>query len=160
MRIQCFSIIATAAALVACSDEQSTESTTSAESRAVIAAQDDLGEDDFAPILRERPVGCELTVDGKTYIDGICQESSMSTGSDGFIISGEDYFAYLSIDGDGVGQASWNGSPDAPHAHNPLGEMRRDGDCWEGERARICARTLPPEQEKAIISKQAKGVPL
>ncbi len=160
MRNQCFAFIATAIALAACSNEQATESaeaTASAETRAAGSAREHFGEHDFEPVIRERPVDCELIVDGKTYIDGVCQESSMATGSAGFIISGEKYFAYLSINDDGTGSASWNGKPEATHAQIPLGEMRRDGDCWVGKRARLCSRDLSPEQEKALIAQQANG---
>lgn len=105
-----------------------------------------------------RPAQCELTVDGKRRIAGVCQYRP--TGGGGFQISAGDYFAYLSVVGPSLAEASWNGSDRASHAQVPLGQLRRDGACWINRRARICARALSADRQKAIVAGQPGGVTL
>ena len=106
----------------------------------------------------ERPVDCELTVSGKTYIKGVCQFRPTMGG--GFQIQGGDYFADVSIVGPGVGEASWNENPLSTHAQSPLGAVERKGACWVGAKATICARDLPPERMRAIAAAQPDGFAL
>lgn len=105
-----------------------------------------------------RPASCELTVDGRSRIKGPCQYRP--TGGGGFQISAGDYFAYLSIVGPSLAEASWNGSPRSSHAHVPLGQLKRSGACWSNQRARICARDLPQKQRQAARASQPAGVML
>jgi hypothetical protein len=105
-----------------------------------------------------RPVDCELTVRGKTYIKGVCQFSA--TGGGGFQISGGDYFAYVNVTGPGVAEASWNASPNWTHAQANLGVVRRKGACWVGANATICARDLSPEKARAAAAAQPDGASL
>lgn len=105
-----------------------------------------------------RPVDCELTVQGRTYIKGVCQFSSTADGS--FQIVGKDYFAYVNVLSPGVAEASWNADPASTHAHARLGEVRQGGGCWTGKDVKICARALSPAAEKAVIASQPNGLAL
>ena len=102
-----------------------------------------------------RPADCELTVRGRTYIKGVCQFTPISGGS--FQISGDDYFAYVTLLSPGVAEASWNENPASTHAHAPLGRVTRNGSCWVGMGARICARGLPLAAERAAVAAQPDG---
>lgn len=87
---------------------------------------------------------CLLEVDGKTWISGKCEFTSigMGAGDGSFIITGKnDHFAYANQDGK-VMRGSWNGELKASHAHEELGMLKRDPRdkaCWVNDRARICA---------------------
>jgi hypothetical protein len=105
-----------------------------------------------------RPVDCELTVQGRTYIKGVCQFSAAADGS--FQIFGKDYFAYVNVVSPGVAEASWNADPASTHAQAPLGELRQSGGCWVGKTVKICARALSPAAEKAAIASQPNGLAL
>ncbi len=105
-----------------------------------------------------RPVDCELTVDGTTYIDGVCQFDADPDGS--FRISGDEHFVYVNVTGKGVADASWNADPQSTHAQDPLGTLRRSGACWVGRRARVCARALSAQQTAAIMAQQPDGLML
>ena len=105
-----------------------------------------------------RPVDCELTVQGRTYIKGVCQFSAAADGS--FQIFGKDYFAYVNVVSPGVADASWNADPASTHAQAPLGEVRQSGGCWAGKAVKICARALSPAAEKAAIESQPNGLAL
>lgn len=105
-----------------------------------------------------RPAECELTVRGQTYIRGVCQFSPQPGGS--FQISGGDYFAYVSVTGSGVAEASWNENPASTHAQAPLGTVTRSGACWVGAQVRICARGLSPAAQRAAVAAQPDGYAL
>lgn len=105
-----------------------------------------------------RPVDCELTVQGRTYIKGVCQFSATTDGS--FQIVGKDYFAYVNIVSPGIADASCNADPASTHAQAPLGQVRQGGGCWVGEAVKICARALTPAAEKAAIASQPNGLAL
>jgi hypothetical protein len=79
---------------------------------------------------------CLLEVNGKAYIDGPCEFSSWEGGD--FQILAGDYFAYVYPSHDPA-NGYWNGTPEATHAHDALGELRRDGACWVNETAKVCA---------------------
>ncbi|MBD59268.1 MAG: hypothetical protein CL808_04000 [Citromicrobium sp.] len=81
------------------------------------------------------------------YIDEICEFSAYDE-SGSVQISGVEYFAQVDIPGDGTAWGTWNGEANATHAQTPLGDLTRDGACWVGEKARVCARALSPEAEK------------
>ena len=86
------------------------------------------------------PGKCRLTVDGKTYLNGICKIDMSSDGS--FSIAGLDrrYFAYVSVNkADGRAIGYWNGVDAESHAHDNLGYLVRKGGCWSNDRAAICA---------------------
>lgn len=105
-----------------------------------------------------RPADCELTVNGRTYIRGQCQFDAEADGS--FRINGQDYFAYVNVTAPGVADASWNADPASTHAHTRIGEVRRQGACWVGANARICARALPPEALRTAQAAQPDGFAL
>ena len=102
-----------------------------------------------------RPVDCELTVRGQAYLRGVCQFAPLTDG--GFTITGTEYFAYVNVTGPGVAEASWNENPLSTHAQAPLGTVRRNGACWVGATARICARSLSPAAERAALAAQPDG---
>ncbi|WP_332689928.1 hypothetical protein [Devosia sp.] len=79
---------------------------------------------------------CVLQVGGVTYIDGPCDYSAFNGAN--FQISGKDYFAYVYPSNEPV-MGYWNGDPQATHAHDPLGELHRDGACWLNDQAKVCA---------------------
>ena len=88
------------------------------------------------------PGKCLLSVDGKTYLKGICRIDLTGDGS--FSIAGlslrAKHFAIVSVDkAAGQAQGYWNGVEAERHAHDDLGVMTRQGGCWKNERARICA---------------------
>ena len=98
-----------------------------------------------APTAAQRGDGfrtgrCSLMVDGRSYMSGTC--SYRWLGGGGFQMSkrvrGGSYFVYLNPDGHGGAEATWNGSPDGTRAHDPLGQLRRQGACWVNDHARVC----------------------
>jgi hypothetical protein len=84
-----------------------------------------------------RPAECLMTVQGKTYIQGSCTFEADPDGS--FRLLGQRFFAYVTVTAPGVAEASWNGTVAASHAQEPLGEVRRNGACWQSATARLCA---------------------
>lgn len=89
-----------------------------------------------------KPGKCMLVIDGKTYISGKCDIDMYNDGTGSFQITElrkkGAYFAQVLID-QGTALGYWNGTRNATHAHSSLGEMTRDGACWQNDRARICA---------------------
>ena len=82
---------------------------------------------------------CELTISGKTWIDGPCEFTAIGDGDGSFIVTGTNgYFAYANRDGDQM-RGSWNGEFKENRAHDPLGMLDRDGACWVNETVRLCA---------------------
>lgn len=82
---------------------------------------------------------CELTISGKTWIDGPCEFTDIGGGDGSFIVTGTNgYFAYANKDGDQM-RGSWNGEFKESRAHDDLGMLDRDGACWVNETARLCA---------------------
>lgn len=122
-------------------EAQAPQQTTSPE-----PAADDTEEDPA-----KRLVDCELTVEGTTYIDEICEFFPDGENGD-FQISGVEYFAQISIFENGSAWGNWNGEPNAMHAQAPLGDLTREGACWVGEKAQVCARALSPEAEKRALA--------
>lgn len=106
----------------------------------------------------KRLVDCELTVGGKSYLKGVCEYGP--TADEGFQISGDDYFAYVSVFKGKVAEASWNADPLSTHAHAALGKLKRKGDCWASKKARICVRPLAREKEAAARAALPQGVML
>jgi hypothetical protein len=87
------------------------------------------------------PASCELTVDGKTYIDGLCSFEPLSGDGGSFTITNStaDYFAYVHVNKDGSATAHWNEIAGASRAHTSLGRLTRGGDCWTSDTVHICA---------------------
>ncbi|HQZ82522.1 MAG TPA: hypothetical protein PLR83_04830 [Pyrinomonadaceae bacterium] len=89
-----------------------------------------------------KPGRCLLVIDGKKYISGKCDIDMYSDGTGSFQITElrkkGAYFAQVLVS-PGTALGYWNGARDATHAHDPLGEMTRNGACWQNDRARICA---------------------
>ena len=88
---------------------------------------------------------CYLRVDGVVQVLGRCRVFPM--GEDEYTLNTWDggkpaqpHFAMVTKDADGTTTATWNADPDDDRATDPLGIVRRDGDCWTNERARICVR--------------------
>jgi len=94
-----------------------------------------------------KPVSkCILKVDGKSYINGPCKYDPVPSwmGSGGFQITKDPWFADISIHEDEV-IGWWNGDNvrgkivPGSHAHSSLGPLHREGACFVGPRARVCA---------------------
>jgi len=93
---------------------------------------------------KEFAAKCILEVEGKAYINGLCDVSIIDEEGS-FILtekSRRPYFAYIIIDSDDKSTAdgTWNGVRGASHAHAPLGSRTmqfRDG-CWSNAGARAC----------------------
>jgi len=99
---------------------------------------------------------CHLRVDGKGYIRGPCDiELFGRNGERGFEIATPGTRKWVAVVGGGWGM--WNkpvtaklgqtvtgmdGKPADYTADEPLGKMRKEGDCWINRRARICARPM------------------
>ena len=85
-----------------------------------------------------RDVDCSLQVNGKTYLNGTCKYDADQDGS--FRLFGDKYFLYLNTLDAGKAGVSWNGTSQASHAQELLGEdFKRDGACWVGKKAKVCA---------------------
>lgn len=90
----------------------------------------------------ERVTGeCLISVRAHTYRVGHCLITLYLGG--GFQAGGGrggEYFATVDIDAaSGGAQAFWNGLEAESHAHNPLGDVVRQGGCWVDANGRICA---------------------
>ena len=86
------------------------------------------------------PADCKLIVNGKSYINGVC-EFTADDKKGSFAIYGDEYWAMVNVE-NGKGDASWNEVPYATHAQALLGEVRQTGGCWEGLNVRICALAI------------------
>src|SRR3954454_11335050 len=88
---------------------------------------------------RRRP--CLLEVAGQRYIGGACEPSRTSDGQVIIIVgngSRISYWAMVRLQGSDDGVAIWSGTlPE--HNEEYLGPMQREGSCWIGAHARICA---------------------
>ncbi|MBR0686231.1 ricin-type beta-trefoil lectin domain protein [Bradyrhizobium manausense] len=103
------------------------------------------------------PVDCKLIVDGKTYIDGVCEFAR--TDADGsFSIYGDKYWASIGNIENDKGLAYWNESPGATHAQSRLGDVNRSGGCWENRRVRICALAIEPVRRDKLLAQRPKGL--
>lgn len=89
-----------------------------------------------SPAAAEGIASCELSVAGETYISGPCDFDDIGSGD--FVIRGGDYFAYIYVR-ETPANGFWNGVERSSHAHDPLGDLTRDGACWVNESARVCA---------------------
>jgi hypothetical protein len=91
------------------------------------------------------PGRCLLQVEGRKYLEGNCQIEQKSDSLKIMPARGRplDYFATILIDPTTGALGYWNGERGANHAHYDLGELRREGQCWVSETARICATPAP-----------------
>jgi len=92
-----------------------------------------------------QPVQCFLSVNGKIYIDKICNGEFEKDGS--FTLGvpqtkRDRYFVYVNSNNDGTMDGNWNGVEAESHAHEPLGTLKQSGACWTNEQARVCAWKL------------------
>ena len=86
---------------------------------------------------------CLIEVDGRTWADGPCDFEPLDEGDASFEViekAQPQTFAYIFMAQDGdPPHGFWNGGEGATHAHDDLGELRRDGACWLNDRAKVCA---------------------
>lgn len=89
---------------------------------------------------------CSIEIDGLIYHHGECRNSE-DLGSDRYwtIEIGQvtadnalGSWALLFEREDGSFEGHWNGSYGTTRSHNRLGVLKKTGDCWVGERARLC----------------------
>ena len=85
------------------------------------------------------PATCVLEVAGKSYINGACDYRLLDGGRGGFQATGADdrHFVYVYVEGERA-TAHWNGESAESRAHDPLGELHREGGCWVNDTNRIC----------------------
>lgn len=85
---------------------------------------------------------CRLVAPEVVVLDAPCAfEAFDADGSFTITFDAEPVFVTVIVDAPGTAQGYWNGGvPGATHAHDPLGTLRRDGACWVGEGATVCAR--------------------
>ncbi|SEL68699.1 hypothetical protein SAMN05216382_2477 [Sphingomonas palmae] len=90
---------------------------------------------------------CYFKVDGRVLVSGRCKVFPM--GDDQYTLNtwdsgkpAQSHFAVVTKDNDAdaTATATWNADPGDDHAMDPLGTVRRDGNCWVNERTRICVR--------------------
>jgi hypothetical protein len=83
---------------------------------------------------------CLFKVGRKTVIDGRCKIGWLEEGNDGFYIDDGrgNYFAYVTPTWDGSIWGSWNGQKGASHAHESLGDLEHQGNCWVNQTVTIC----------------------
>ena len=84
---------------------------------------------------------CLIKVDRKVYLNERCKvvvgEKGATLGVAEIAEGGPSkYFAYVNTLANG--SSSWNGPNAESHAHDPLGDLRRQGNCWINKRAKIC----------------------
>jgi hypothetical protein len=83
---------------------------------------------------------CRLIVDGQTYGDGPCNYQEDADGSFRFDYPSDPrMFVYVSRNPDGTAQGYWPGPQGGSHAHDNLGQLSRNGACWENTAASVCA---------------------
>lgn len=99
---------------------------------------------------------CTLQVDGKVYLNGMCNIEMEANGS--FSIGMGDttrskYFASVDIDSaTGVAHGMWNGKDADSHAHDDLGALKRKGACWVNQRAKVCAIAEREQRSSSVNS--------
>ncbi|WP_315806914.1 MULTISPECIES: ricin-type beta-trefoil lectin domain protein [unclassified Bradyrhizobium] len=103
-----------------------------------------------------QPIDCKLVVDGKSYVDGIC-EFARDDKAGSFSIYGAEYWAMVNVE-NGKGVAFWNEAPGATHAQAPLGEVTKKGGCWENQRTRICALAIEPSRRAKVLAERPNGL--
>src|SRR5690348_6769326 len=87
----------------------------------------------FAAPVRGR---CLIEVGGRKYLDGTCPideaDGTLTVGVAAGRFKPTKFYAYVSINEDGkTARGSWNGIGAASHAHDDLGELKREGSaCW------------------------------
>lgn len=87
-------------------------------------------------VAHAKPVHCFLNVNGKVYIDNICDYDEEKDGSFTIGANGKSvYFAYVFPGSDSY----WNREPTSTHAHASLGVLSKSGACWANDHARVCA---------------------
>jgi len=97
------------------------------------------------------PGRCTLQVDGRMYLNGICNVENQPDGS--FTVgmgesSRSKYFASVDIDkATGTARGTWNGKNAESHAADDLGTLTRRGACWVNAHAKVCAGAM---QERPV----------
>lgn len=95
------------------------------------------------PAAEQRFEGkCLLEVHQKKYLNGPCEVSMESDG--GFTIGASEtkpitYFAIVEVTGKNRAEGFWNEEEGATHAHTSLGDLVRQGACWQNAQAKVCA---------------------
>ena len=86
---------------------------------------------------------CLFEVNGQTYINGECDVALKPDGSF-FMGAGHDvsprYFVYINTVSPNQASGNWNGREMESHAGEPLGNLVRNGDCWQNETVKVCTR--------------------
>jgi hypothetical protein len=91
---------------------------------------------------------CVIEVGGRVFVDKPCTHDHdemvivLNTGT-----NETEPYVYLFRETETKANASWSGETWAAHAHDPLGDLTREGRCWVNETARIC---LPSTAVEAL----------
>ena len=103
---------------------------------------------------------CFLQVNGAAKIDGVCDLTSTALPGEkqgGFEVSnGTDgrWFAYVTPNGDGTANATWNGEDGASHAMDDLPMLHKEGACWVNGTTKICAWKLGEKRAATVSTSQ------
>ncbi len=84
---------------------------------------------------------CLLEVDGKTYVDGPCsfwREDVLGSFAISTFYREVGYYTAVVLVGTDKAFGHWNKEPGSALLKGKLGYLRRDGDCWVNENARLC----------------------
>jgi hypothetical protein len=92
--------------------------------------------------VHARPAQCSLAVNGKVYINKICNGEFEKDGS--FTLGAgqkkaDRYFVYMNKNDDGTMTGYWNGIEAQSHASDQLGILSKHGRCWANAHAQGCA---------------------
>jgi len=97
--------------------------------------------------VHAKPARCFLNVDGKTYINKICDGDFEKNGD--FTLGTDNtpngtskrnkYFVYMNRNDDGTMTGYWNGVEAESHASGLLGDLSKLGACWTNKHAKVCA---------------------
>lgn len=83
---------------------------------------------------------CLLQVKGKTPIKGPCTWAPYGNDDSSMVMQADGYFAILYKEDDASGGGYWNGERNASHAHDPLGDLKKTGDCWTNKTVKMCVK--------------------
>lgn len=93
-----------------------------------------------ATAANARPATCYLAVGDSVLIDGPCDFEPLY-GDGSFQINGYDgqYFALVSILGNGIAEGWWNLEPYGQNAQGRMGTLYRNDACWSNDFVTVCA---------------------
>jgi hypothetical protein len=70
-------------------------------------------------------------------IDSACSYGPYGNSGSDFIMDADGYFAQPFTNDATTATGYWNGERNASHAHDNLGELQKNGNCWAELKARL-----------------------